>query len=61
MLASEGKLGYSWEDGLMFQTISDCLEGERKRLVIPKGKRARLITLAHDKLGHVGTRRTRES
>ena len=43
VLATENKMGYSWEDGLIFQTNEDSVEGVRKRLVIPKGRRDRSV------------------
>ncbi len=56
-LVDNNRMGYSWENGLIFLTSDDS---RRKMLVVPQSKREQLIEIAHDKLGHVGSRKTRE-
>ncbi len=52
---------YSWENGLIFLTSLDNDDSPRKKLVVPQSKRKKLIEIAHDKSGHVGSRKTRET
>ncbi len=49
------RMGYSWENNLIFLTSDDS---RRKMLVVPQSKREKLIEIAHDKSGHVGSRKT---
>ncbi len=56
-LASMGMRGYSWDKGLLLHTIVDSVGSEVIRIVVPKSRRECLLELAHDKSGHVGSRK----
>lgn len=56
-LADKGERGYSWRDGLLLHTITDIIEGVCERIVIPRCRRREILTIAHDKLGHLGSRK----
>ena len=43
--------GYSWEDGILFQSVNDPTLGKRKRMVVPKPYRQQLLRVAHDNSG----------
>ena len=58
-LAHHQKNGYVWDNGLLYHLSLDQTTGERKRLVIPQSQRQSLIGIAHDKLGHFSTTKTR--
>ena len=57
-LAHHCRNRYSWDKGLIFHSILDPTIGERKRLVIPKQYRAKLISIAHDNVGHFSQKKT---
>ncbi len=57
-LADTKKMGYSWGGGLLYHTIVDG-DSEKKRLVLPKSRRAKVLELAHDRTGHVGIKKMR--
>ena len=42
-------------DGILKKQYKDYLHGLKELLVIPRGMRARLVSMAHDYCGHVGT------
>jgi len=59
-LAKQNKGGYFLRNGFLFHCIK-ILGNTVERLVVPKGRRAELLQLAHDQLGcHLGIRRTKE-
>jgi len=59
-LAKQNKGGYFLRNGFLFHRIK-ILGNTVERLVVPKGRRAELLQLAHDQLGcHLGIRRTKE-
>ncbi len=58
-LADTKKMGYSWGGGLLYHTIVDDGDSEKKRLVLPKSRRAKVLELAHDRTGHVGIKKMR--
>ncbi len=59
-LANDGKMGYSYKDGLLFHRVVDEVLGARERLVLPKVRRDAVLRLAHDQMGHVGGKKMRE-
>ncbi len=42
-LADNNKMGYTWENGLIFLTSLDDDDSPRKKLVVPQSKRKKLI------------------
>ena len=54
VFADRGERGYFWDDGLLKQSKTDQTGLVTNRLVVPRGKRSRIMTLAHDKTGHLG-------
>ena len=58
-LADKREKGLVWEDGLMFKSVRTQVLDEEKVLVLPKMFRAKVLVLAHDKLGHMGARRVK--
>ena len=60
VLADTCKMGYQWENGLIFHLSEDAVDGPKKKLVVPKSRRTQLVDLAHDRAGHVGSKKTRE-
>ncbi len=55
---ADNKIGYYWENGLIFLTSLD--DDDSPKLVVPQSKRKKLIEIAHNKSEHVGSRKTRE-
>ena len=51
-LASNGSMGYSWKDGLLYHRQCDSVLGARERLVLPKSRRNLVVKLAHEYVGH---------
>ena len=56
-LAEKKKKGLRWVEGVLQKQFEDDFQGIKELLVIPKGMRARLVRLAHDHCGHIGTER----
>ncbi len=50
---ADNKMDYSWENGLIFLASLDDDDSPRKKL---ESKRKKLIEIAYDKSGHVGSR-----
>ncbi len=59
-LGSLKKNGYIWKNELLFQEMEDDTGNLLSRLVLPVGRRKRVVSLAHDFTGHVGVRRTKQ-
>lgn len=58
-LASRKQNGYVSEDGLLFQEMLDEIGVCIRRLVLPVCRRSKVLTIAHEKNGHVGVRSMR--
>ena len=54
-LAETKDKGLRLLDGILRKQYKDNIHGLKELLVIPKGMRARLVSMAHDYCGHVGT------
>ena len=59
-LASTGEKGYKLVDNLLVQCTQDSLGDCQQRVVIPVGRRAQVLRLAHSSLhaGHFGVKKT---
>ncbi len=51
--------GYKWEDGLLVQAIISQNLDEKLLIVLPKSFRKQVLKLAHEGLGHVGSKTVR--
>ena len=58
-LADREEKGYSWEKGLLMQTITNHLFESKMLVVVPKTFRRQILALAHDHLGHLGFRKAK--
>ncbi len=58
-LASKQLNGYVWRENLLFHEVIDNVGDKCSRLVLPINRRADVLTLAHDKNGHVGVKAMR--
>ena len=47
-----------WEKGLLIKKKTDDVGREIGLIVVPKSYRERLLALAHDRTGHLGSRKT---
>ena len=47
-----------WEKGLLIKKKTDDVGREIRLIVVPKSYRERLLALAHDRIGHLGSRKT---
>ncbi len=59
-LGSLKKNGYIWKNELLFQEMEEDTGNLLSRLVLPVGRRKRVVSLAHDFTVHVGVRRTKQ-
>ncbi len=59
-LASVKERGYKWSNGLLLHCVVDCTMGEVERIVVPRNRRMLLCELAHDKSGHLRTRKVKK-
>lgn len=59
-LADKCKLGYRWSDGLLYNDVVDDDGKVVARLVLPKLRRNKVLTLAHENGGHVGCKKMRQ-
>ena len=59
-LADSGMMGYMWKEGLLFHRVVDASEGACERLVLPKVRRQLVVSLAHDKSSHLGSKKVRD-
>ncbi len=60
-LACRKERGYKWDKGLLLHCIHDKHLGEVSRIVVPKARRVLLCKIAHDKSGHLGFRKVKQS
>ena len=51
--------GFSWKEGLLLQSITSHEWGSLQLIVLPKDFRSKVLTLAHEKLGHLGARKVK--
>ncbi len=58
-LADKGERGYFWRDNLLFHRQVDDILGVNERLVVPTSRRRFILELAHDRTGHLGTKKVR--
>ena len=56
-LASKRESGLFWDEGLMYKTVTDHVNEVVRLLVLPKSFRSRVMTLAHENMGHRGSRK----
>ena len=56
-LASKGESGLTRESGLMYKTVTDHVSDVIRLLVLPESFRLKVMTLAHENMGHMGSRR----
>ena len=60
LLASKEEKGYSFEQGVLVHTTLDELGDEYRRILVPKGRRMKVLEVAHTDLmsGHFGRKKT---
>ena len=56
-LADKGEKGFLWENGLLYQAITTHVLEVAHLMVLPKEFRNRVLSVAHDKMQHMGARR----
>ena len=56
-LADKGEKGFSWEKDLLYQAVSTHVMEVVQLMVLPKGFRAMVLKIAHDRMNHMGARR----
>ena len=56
-LAERWEKGFSWDNDLLFKIDMDDIRGELKIIVVPQTKRKELINRAHEKSGHLGSKK----
>ena len=56
-LAEKKEQGFLWENSLLYKSITNHVTEVVRLLVLPKSFRERVMDLAHEKLGHMGSRR----
>ena len=56
-LASKKESGLFWDEGLMFKTVTDHVNDVVRLLVLPSSFRLKVMTLAHENMGHRGSRK----
>ena len=56
-LAEKREQGFLWENSLLYKSITNHVMEVVRLLVLPKSFRKRVMDLAHEKLGHMGSRR----
>ena len=57
--ADKEEQGFMWREGLVYQTVTTHVLETAHLMVLPKSFRAKVLRLAHEKLGHMGARRVR--
>ena len=57
LCATEGTGGFLWEDGLVFNVTTSVVGEQVKLLALPLSARKNVLHLAHEGLGHMGTKR----
>ena len=58
-LADSKEQGFSWQDGLLYQATTTYALDTAHLIVLPVKFRARVLELAHEKLGHLGARKVK--
>ena len=58
-LADSEEKGFSWKDGLLLQTITTHAWERIQLIVLPKEFRNRVLTLSHERMGHLGARKVK--
>ena len=60
LLASKMEKGYSFEKGILIHTTFDGLGDECRRILVPKGRRLKVLEIAHTHMlaGHFGRKKT---
>ena len=56
-LAKAGEQGFRWSKGLLYQARVDSCEEVSNVLVLPKSVRKRVMKMAHEGTGHLGSRK----
>lgn len=56
-LADTGLRGFSWEDGLLFRSRLGIDQEIVRTMIVPKDRRVKVMTLAHERCGHLGYRK----
>ena len=56
--ADKNEKGFYWDKGVLKRRVSDEVRVVRDVIVMPKEWRRRVLKLAHDRLGHVGSGKT---
>ena len=59
-MADRHEKGYSWCDGLIMLAVEGDARQTEHVIVLPKSLRARVLMLAHDKMGHLGSKKVKE-
>jgi len=60
MLAEHGQRDYIMRDGLLLRQILDKLGEEKEMIEFPRSARKKVLSLAHEKCGHLGSRKVKE-
>ena len=60
LLATKKEKGYAFEKGILTHTTSDELGDECRRILVPKGRRKKVLEIAHSHIlaGHFGRKKT---
>ena len=58
-LADAREQGFSWQDGLLYQTTTTQVLDTAHLIVLPRKFRLRVLKLAHERLGHLGARKVK--
>ena len=56
-LAGKGEKGFLWENGLLYQAVTTHVLEVAHLMVLPKEFRNKVMSVAHDKMQHMGARR----
>ena len=60
ILAEHGRRGYCMRDGLLLTRVLDKMGEEREMIVLLKRVRKKVLSLAHEKCGHFGSRKVKK-
>ena len=58
-LADKGEKGYSWSQGLIMLEYDGDARKTVKAIVVPESFRTKILSLAHDKIGHLSVRKVK--
>ena len=58
-LADAEEQGFSWQDGLLYQTTTTHVLDTAHLMALPKKFRLKVMELAHERLGHLGARKVK--